>query len=51
VDSSAAGSGPAYGPYVVGGFGLFLVVALVITVRRRQQLRYGMDAPQAPSTP
>ena len=49
VDSSAAGSGPAYGPYVVGGFGLFLLVALVITIRRRQQLRYGLDAPQAPS--
>jgi hypothetical protein len=51
VDSSAAGSGPAYGPYVVGGFGLFLVVALVITVRRRQQLRYGLDQPHAPHAP
>ena len=50
VDSSAAGSGPAYGPYVVGGFGLFLIVAMVITVRRRQQLRYGLDAPHASPT-
>ncbi len=39
MDSSSAGTGPAYGPYVAGGFALFLVIALTITVRRRMGVR------------
>lgn len=43
VDSSSSGSGPAYGPYVAGGFMIFLIAAVAATVRRRKKLRPGVD--------